>query len=575
MSHREKLRKPSGYQSLRSVDGTRKERLAVLEPQEDKDGSLSPNTSRARNPLFAMQESLPILKEMTSKDKLSTYLELSQKANLFERLGQDLTLSGESLSPFWSVYTKEMSDALSALTPIDSSASAFRLLSGSAYRQEQNSWFSMKSVCLQNKNSLKISCPSFIASPLGYTDSESTKSKSSKSFKKKSRNRTKKSTPNSVKRIRVYPSKELHRVWKRWLAAYRWVYNWTVAALKAGEGHSAYYLQALARAADRPEWVKDLPGHQLQEAVSDALDAFWQAKKNNGCAKFKSCQSPTQVIKFKAGNFKHSRWYPKKTGKLELKTSQQWPEQCAYGTQLVYKQGKWFGIFPTVREVIPTSSDGVIALDPGVRTFLTGYDGDSVFEVGQKDIGRINRLCTHLDQLMSKIALSPVKRVRYKMRKAASRLRERIQNLVKDLHNKTARHLLDHYKLILLPTFESSQMVKKQRRKIRSKTARNMLTLKHYSFKQHLKQAAAREGIIVVEVNEAYTSKTCPECGHIHDKLGGSKQFRCPNCGYSAHRDWNGARSIMIRALQATAFTVKGDEILISGFARNGELWEG
>lgn len=78
------------------------------------------------------------------------------------------------------------------------------------------------------------------------------------------------------------------------------------------------------------------------------------------------------------------------------------------------------------------SSNRVIALDPGNRVFMTGYDGENVFEIGKNDIGRINRLCSHLDNLMSKIAKSPVKRQRFKMRKASMRIRQRIQNLVKD-----------------------------------------------------------------------------------------------------------------------------------------------
>ena len=70
----------------------------------------------------------------------------------------------------------------------------------------------------------------------------------------------------------MFPSKELHKVWKRWVNAYRWIYNWTIAKLKEGNKASAYDLQKLARDAERPDWVKDLPGHQLQEAVADAVD---------------------------------------------------------------------------------------------------------------------------------------------------------------------------------------------------------------------------------------------------------------------------------------------------------------
>ena len=149
------------------------------------------------------------------------------------------------------------------------------------------------------------------------------------------------------------------------------------------------------------------------------------------------------------------------------------------------------------------------------------------------------------------------------MRKAAHKLRVKIQNLIKDVHNKAARFLVDNYKLIFLPVFETSNMVVKSKRKLAKKTARNMLTWSHYKFQQHLIQMAQRENVLVVLCNESYTSKTCPECGHIHDKLGGNKRFQCPECGYTADRDWNGARNIMIRALSATTIRFSSDVIQV------------
>ena len=352
----------------------------------------------------------------------------------------------------------------------------------------------------------------------------------------------------------MFPSEELHQTWKIWLNAYRWIYNWSIATIRDGYQGSTYDLQKLARAANRPEWVKQLPGHQLQEAVADAVDAVKQARVNGGLAKFKSCRQVSQVIKFKAGNFKKGCWYPTKVKGLKFRSPQGFPDECIYGTQLVWVKGEWYGIFPEYIE--PEERDlemnHVIALDPGVRTFLTGFDGRMYIEFGNEDIGKIQRLCHQLDRLMSRIDLSSDKRQRRAMRKASHRLRQRIQRLIKDLHNKAASFLVREYKLIFLPRFETSQMVVKSGRKLRKKTARNMLTWSHYKFQQHLIQAAERKGTRVVLVNESYTSKTCPECGHIHEKLGGNQKFQCPECGFTLPRDWNGARNIMIRALSAT-----------------------
>lgn len=561
MLRQEKPPNDLGLPSAPLDDGTKKAKSNQLELQEGREDFVSKNMKRQKSPLCCMQESLPTPKKMTYRDKLSFYSQSIQTGNWLKRLEADSILNGENCSLYWNKYTKAISQCLSSLTPTDSLDLDFHLLSGSVSKVNVNSWFSMSVNSLQSKNSLKIYSPSYIASLVGYTDYENTEVKSKKTYKKKPRHQTKKLTPNSVRKIRVYPCKELHRIWKQWLAAYRWIYNWTIAKLKNGCTNSAYTLQSLARNTERPEWVKQLPGHQLQEAVSDAVDAYNQAKKNGGDGNFKSCRSYSQVIKFKVGNFKNGTWYSRLTKKLSYYTFQSIPQQCLYGTQLVYQKGKWYGCFPEYIKTTPTTVERVIALDPGTRTFLTGYDGETVLEVGKKDIGRINRLCSHLDQLTSKISLSKSKRQRYKQRQAATIIRERIRNLIKDLHNKVASFLVNNYKVIFLPTFESSQMVLKQKRKIKSKTARNMLTFSHYKFAQHLIQMAQRKNCVVVKCNESYTSKTCPECGTIHEKLGSSKIFKCPNCHYKALRDPNGARNIMIRALQATAFTISGNAI--------------
>ena len=77
-----------------------------------------------------------------------------------------------------------------------------------------------------------------------------------------------------------------------------------------------------------------------------------------------------------------------------------------------------------------------------------------------------------------------------------------------------------------------------------------------------LPTAAAAEGGVgarstVIICEEPDTSKTCGMCGDIHEKLGGNKNFKCPNpsCSYVADRDANGVRYIFARYM-----TVNGVE---------------
>lgn len=63
-----------------------------------------------------------------------------------------------------------------------------------------------------------------------------------------------------------------------------------------------------------------------------------------------------------------------------------------------------------------------------------------------------------------------------------------------------------------------------------------------------------------IEVHPAYTSRTCPHCGHHHKNNRGGKnhpsltrdEFECQECGYQAHSDLNAGRLIALRALWQT-----------------------
>jgi len=128
-------------------------------------------------------------------------------------------------------------------------------------------------------------------------------------------------------------------------------------------------------------------------------------------------------------------WFKSKVKGLKFTASEPVPVSCKYGTQLVLHRGNWFAIFPEEYDSKPSGSNSAIALDPGIRTFLTGYDSEKVIEIGSGDIGRITRLCQYLDELMGKITKVSAKQ-RRAMRKAAGRIRSRIQNLVDELTKK-------------------------------------------------------------------------------------------------------------------------------------------
>jgi len=67
----------------------------------------------------------------------------------------------------------------------------------------------------------------------------------------------------------------------------------------------------------------------------------------------------------------------------------------------------------------------------------------------------------------------------------------------------------------------------------------------HGKIRQYIQYKAEAEGIAVKLENEAYTSQTCPHCGHRHKPKG--RLYGCPACGFQAHRDVVGQVNILSR----------------------------
>ena len=78
---------------------------------------------------------------------------------------------------------------------------------------------------------------------------------------------------------------------------------------------------------------------------------------------------------------------------------------------------------------------------------------------------------------------------------ASDRLRVKICNLFDELHHQAALWLVDNYDLILIPSFETSEMAQRGQRKLRSKSVRMLLSFAHFRFRHisDLESLADRE----------------------------------------------------------------------------------
>jgi len=564
MSHQQMQLELWGSTNEPSDVGKRTVKSQRSEHQGAKDATTSQHLQLSLfDPLLSMPASQVPNKERIYNVNVSICNLNTLQQKLSQKLAEDSTTNAKSFSPYWNELCQEMSNALLSHTKTDSPDLGLISSLGSVPNTLAKSWFSTKLNYLPNGKWLKTSLPCSTASPPDYMGLESTNLKSLK--------------------IRIYPEPKLHQIWKKWLAATKYCYNQALAYLRKHGKVSKYDLRKLILK-DAPDWVKECPYNPKGEAVLDAYDAFVKSRKQGTkqteAGKFRSWRDTKRAIKFQPENYSRGTWYWNETKDLKLKASEPLPaldveyqvkqkdksfktriryQSWDASTQLVYDKKRWFGVFPVEFKRTESDKQTMIALDPGVRSFLTGFDGSKFVEIGNNDISKIHRLGRFIDRLISeKARLKGRQKKRQRQRKQAQidRVFIRVRNLIDECHKKVAKWLTTEYRLIFLPTFETSQMVAKtgaKPRKINSKTVRQMLNWSHYRFKQVLKFQAFKRGATVLDVTEEFTSKTCTKCGHVHVKLGSSRKFKCPKCGHKLKRDWNGALGIFLKALRDIA----------------------
>jgi putative transposase len=345
-----------------------------------------------------------------------------------------------------------------------------------------------------------------------------------------------------AKFIKLDLTQQQRQTFKKWNDCSRYVFNQTIDYINSCVNFSPSWMDIKKDLLKQlPNWCDDVPFLIKGNAIKEAHQAYWKAK---GHPKFRSRKNPTQSCYIPKSAIKTSGIYPRVSGK-NLQYNEALPELPLDG-RLIYQYHEWFLSVPQKVEAHVAENQGrVVALDPGVRTFQTFFSEFLAGHIGYDDFGRIQRLCHYLDNLISRTSKAKSK-IKRSMKRAQARMRKKIKNLIKEIHFKTARFLVDNFDVILLPTFETSKMASKSGRKLRSKTVRAMLTWAHYQFKVRLKNKALEFGKKVIDICEAYTSKTVSWTGELK-KVGGSRVIEAG--GIKMDRDLNGARGIFLRSL--------------------------
>ncbi len=344
----------------------------------------------------------------------------------------------------------------------------------------------------------------------------------------------------------------------------RYVYNKTLAYIK--NGHPVYQFETLrnmfvtknSKGIRNPnvlEWETATPKEIRATAIFDLAQAHKVAFTNLSRGnirkfqvKFRRKKTDSASIGIPSSAIKNNKngtisIYPTFMDPIRVANDKRIRTQdISRDCRVVTKHGNWYLCMP-ISVKVHTGEKGLkmCALDPGIRKFHTVFSESELIEI------RYNR--DQLRDLQKKISKLQSLRSKHKISKShftrgIHRIYNKSNNLIDDLHFQTIACLKKRYNFIFLPSFESQEMVKS---KLGRTFNRNILSLKHYKFKERFKSACLLERHVDIRiVEEPYTSQTCI-CG----KLTKTREeiFKCRWCGFLIDRDTLGSRNILLKSM--------------------------
>ena len=202
------------------------------------------------------------------------------------------------------------------------------------------------------------------------------------------------------------------------------------------------------------------------------------------------------------------------------------------------RKNGWFVHITVEKEVeIKQEYNNILAIDLEIRWIATIV---STADIKPKFYGKeLRRVRGHYFHLRRKLG-------KLRKFKAIKKIGNKEKRIVDDLLHKISREIVNRAKkenaVIVLGDLKG---IRKQDRG--RKFNRKLNSFPYYRLSKFIEYKALWEGIAVIKVNEAYTSKLCSRCGSQGLRRNG--RFVCSKCRIELNADYNGASNILKRAL--------------------------
>jgi len=484
-----------------------------------------------------------------------TFLRVNfQIIKLLKTLAQDSIINDQDFLNSWNFLIENALNKSSFQAKTDFVASDLNCYNGNSLKTIQNSWFLNKLIKHQSKNSLRIFLPFYKYLLVDGIPKDDTLLR--------------------TRKIKLKLTSIQKKTFKIWSDHSRYSYNKAINFINNSssekdiafrnfydtkpENINVFYSEFELRDLITPKEVCSRIPWILQTPKGIREGAVFEAKENlRKClTNFKNGHINHFKLRFKSK--KNSKWtitvphdsinvyekavgiYEGRTTHFRVRTTEKIGEinsDC-----MIHFDGlSYFICVPFTVEKKTNSQNWFAALDPGSRKFQTIYcpDEETYVYLGERASDALYKNLITLDNLLSnKNSKNGLK---------IKKLRLRIENLQKELHNKTANFLCNSYQNMYIPKLtRNNDIIRKVRRKLRTKTVRQMVVLGHCKFVERLKTKAEEFTNVKVHIiSEEYTSQKCLRCNGLTKTA--KEIFNCDFCNLKVDRDILGSTNILLK----------------------------
>jgi putative transposase len=371
-------------------------------------------------------------------------------------------------------------------------------------------------------------------------------------------------------RFRLEPTAAQAGSLHAWSGALRFLWNWMLAqrrdAFRGSDGRVRinYYDQAAQLPPMKAmfPWIALVPSQALQQTLRDldrAFISFFEGRQAYPVFKKRSGNAPG--VRWPQGVGLNGRcvWLPK-LGWVKARLSR--PIEGVIRNATVRFDGLHWHVSlqaqleveaPVRREAPP------IGADLGVEESIATSDGQLI----RLPVATDEEIRRHA-MLARRVSRTEVgSRRRDRARRRLLVFRRGICNRVNDFRHKTTTTMAKNHGLVAAENLTLRSLTRSARgsvedpgRNVAVKAERNRALLEQ-GHAETVRQLAYKLGWLggeLIKVPAAFTSQTCPECGHVcAENRPMRDRFQCVACGHSGHADIVAARNILAAGLAVSA----------------------